>query len=198
MKFEGWALTYWTAAIVLLMSVLILFSYGWNDASFHVAMRSTARTSFCLFFLAFTASSLYRLWPTRSTHWLIQNRRYIGVSFAVSHTVHLALIAIIALAIPQPFLSEQRVAGVVLGTIAYAFIFAMALTSSNRAQTWIGLVKWRALHRTGGYFILLVFTLSYIKHVLINPAFYFPFIVAVITILGLRFAARSRTHRKTS
>ena len=193
MKLEGWALTYWTAVIVLSMSALILFFYGWNDASFHLAMRMTARISFLLFFLAFTASSLNRLWPTKSTQWLRRNRRYIGVSFAVSHTVHLALIVTIAFAIPEPFRSELRVAGLALGAIAYGFIITMALTSSNRAQTWLGRGKWQVLHRTGGYFILLVFTLTYVKHLLTNPAFYSPFIIAVIAILGLRIAARSKT-----
>ncbi len=192
MKFEGWALTYLTAVIVLLVSALIFLFYGWNDASFHLAMRTTARISFLLFFIAFTASSLNRLWPAKSTQWLRRNRRYIGVSFAVSHTVHLALIITIAFAIPEPFRSEQRIAGVVLGTIAYGFIFAMALTSSNRAQTWFGPGKWQALHKTGGYFILLVFTLTYVKHLMTNPAFYSPFIVAVAAILGLRIVARLR------
>jgi sulfoxide reductase heme-binding subunit YedZ len=193
MKFEGWALTYWAAAIVILMSAPILFSLGWNDASFHVAIRATARTSFGLFFFAFTASSLYRLLPFKFTRWLLRNRRYIGVSFAVSHFVHLSLIATIALV----FLSEQNAAQVIFGFPAYCFIMAMALTSSDRAQAWLGLDRWRLLHLVGGYYILLVFSLSFIIHALVEPVFYTPFIIAVIGILGLRAASRRQLRRQT-
>ena len=70
------------------------------------AVRLTARTSVALFLAAFTASALFRLWPNAWTRWQRQNRRYLGVSFAVSHGVHLA--AIFWLKHVQPVEFAQR------------------------------------------------------------------------------------------
>ena len=53
-------------------------------------VRLTARTS-VTFPAAFTAAALFRLWPNAWTRQR-QNRRYLGVAFAVSHGVHLAAI----------------------------------------------------------------------------------------------------------
>src|SRR5262245_20175709 len=57
--------------------------------SWQLAARFTARWSFPLFLLAFTASAWPRLWPGRWTRALVRSRRGVGLGFATAHTVHL-------------------------------------------------------------------------------------------------------------
>jgi hypothetical protein len=38
--------------------------------------------------MAFVAAPLHRLWRTDLSQWLVQNRRFLGLSMAVSHGFH--------------------------------------------------------------------------------------------------------------
>ena len=187
MKFDGWRVTRWASVALLLMVALVLFASGWNEDSLRLVVRSTARTSFGLFLLAFSASSLCRLWPASSTRWMLRNRRYIGVSFAVSHFLHLGALASLALAFPQPFLAEQSMAAVLGGALGYAFIAAMALTSSDGAQAWLGRRWWRRLHLVGSYYVWGIFAQSYLGRAWVDSS-YVPYAVAVAGVLILRAA----------
>ena len=69
---------------------------------------------------------------------MLQNRRWIGLSFASSHGIHLALILAMSLDFPDPFLSEQPAGKWLVGGVAYLLIALMALTSTNAAQRWMG------------------------------------------------------------
>lgn len=184
-RLEGWPITFWAAVAILLMVASIFQAMGWNERSLHVVIRSTAQTSFFLFFLAFTASSLHRLRPSRPTRWLLRNRRYLGVGFAVSHLVHLDALVALGVAYPEPFRSETGVVTLVGGGLAYLFIVAMALTSSDRAQAWLGRRRWRRLHVVGSYYIWALFAQSYLPRAWMDLA-YLPFAVAVIAAVGLR------------
>ncbi|NIU76183.1 MAG: hypothetical protein GWN71_22250, partial [Gammaproteobacteria bacterium] len=45
--------------------------------------------------LAFSASGLRALWRVDATKWLLVNRRYVGVSYAVSHALHAAALVVL-------------------------------------------------------------------------------------------------------
>lgn len=190
-ELHGWALTRWISAALVLMVAAILLTLGWSDSSLHAVVRWTARTSLCLFLLAFSASSLRRLWPVAASGWLLRNRRYLGVGFAVSHLLHLTALGLLAVFFPQPFRSEQSLTAILGGGLAYVFIAAMALTSSDRAQTWLGRRRWRQLHLFGSYVIWIVFAQSYLGRA-VEDLSYLPFAVAVVGALVLRGAASLR------
>jgi DMSO/TMAO reductase YedYZ heme-binding membrane subunit len=58
---------------------------------------------------------------------------------------------------------EQRTPdSLIIGTLVYLMIFAMALTSTNNAVAKMGLVKWKRLHRIGVHSIAFVFVLIYL------------------------------------
>ncbi|MBX9823823.1 MAG: hypothetical protein K2Y27_02390, partial [Xanthobacteraceae bacterium] len=97
-----------------------------------LAIRATARTSLVLFALAFTASALAELIPTEATRWQRRNRRYLGVSFAVSHFIHLGAILALAALDRELFWKLTNVTTIVLAGTAYLFIAAMTATSFNR------------------------------------------------------------------
>ena len=107
MKVDGPRITVWVSGLILLSLAVFLMQAGWSAASIKTGIDATGRSSLLLFSIAFTASSLQSLWRTPLTIWILRNRRWIGLSFAASHFVHLALILAISLCFPEPFLSDQ-------------------------------------------------------------------------------------------
>ena len=154
--FSGWWLVGWTALIVGAMSAAIVSAYGPTQAGMHGVLRATARTSLTLFLAAFVASPLRAAWPSRFADWLVENRRYLGVSFATSHTFHFA--AIIGLTRVSP--ESPPAVVVALGGLGFVFIAAMAATSFDTTAAWLGARRWKRLHTTGVYYLWIVFTLT--------------------------------------
>jgi sulfoxide reductase heme-binding subunit YedZ len=149
------------------------------------AIRLTARTSLVLFTLAFTASAAFRLWPSRFTRWQRQNRRQLGLAFAVSHGVHLVAIIAFARLDPHGFAARTTTGSLLSGSLAYAFIAAMSLTSFDRTAAWLGARRWRILHGAGSYYIWMSFVIAFAKRVPAEPAY----LVGVV-ILGAALGAR--------
>src|SRR5262245_7370659 len=113
----GWPLVGWCTLVVLTMCGVLLGLHGSGEAGLRAVIRGTARTSFVLFIGAFTASALYRLRPAALTRWLLANRRYLGVSFAASHFIHLIFIVLLA-AVSPAFVAGLRMSAVVGGGLA--------------------------------------------------------------------------------
>ena len=185
---NGWPFV-GVAAVAILAAVMaaIAITPDPGEAAARV-VRLTARTSVTLFLAAFTAAALFRLWPNGWTRWQRQNRRYLGVAFAVSHGVHLA--AIFWMQHVQPVEFAQRVNAItwIGGGLAYVFIAAMAATSFDRTAAMIGPRAWKILHTVGSYYIWLIFANSYIGRALAMPE-YIPAAAIVVLALGLRVAA---------
>jgi sulfoxide reductase heme-binding subunit YedZ len=190
--FNRWMITAWAALFIGLMIVAILAAFGADERGLHLVIRSTAQTSFVLFTSAFVASPLLKLWPTSATRWLRANRRYIGVSFAVSHMCH--GVAIIALAVITSGASLE-ISALVGGALVYIIILAMAATSFDRTTRWLGQRAWQRLHSTGMYVLWAVFALAYIGRAF-NSILYLPFALVVIAAIMLRIAARSRSLQR--
>ncbi len=72
---------------------------------------------------------------------MLKNRRYFGIVFAGSHTVHLALIIKFAL---DPINLPPTL---LIGGTAYALLQLMLITSFNAPAAAVGPVAWRRLHR---------------------------------------------------
>jgi DMSO/TMAO reductase YedYZ heme-binding membrane subunit len=173
------------------MIVAILATFGAGERGAHLVIRSTAQTSFVLFTTAFVASPLLKLWPGKATAWLRANRRYIGVSFAVSHLCHGLAILGLAILTSGASLEEAGTTAVVGGSIIYAVILAMAATSFDRTARWIGPRAWHRLHTTGIYLLWLIFALAYVSRAL-NSILDLPFALIVIGAMALRVTAKAR------
>jgi sulfoxide reductase heme-binding subunit YedZ len=90
----GWKLLGLTTALLLAATLIIVWAMGANAETARSLVRLTGRTSLVFFCLAFGAASLARVMPGPLTAWLTANRRYLGLSFVVSHLIHAgALIA---------------------------------------------------------------------------------------------------------
>jgi hypothetical protein len=190
---SGWRLTLWaTLFTAALCSLVFTFTAGGAEG-WSAVIRASAKTSLLFFLTAFVASSLRAIWRTRGTAWLLANRRYIGVSFAASHAIH--LLAIIQVARLDPEFRFDP-ATVIVGGIGYLFLAAMTATSFDRTAAWLGSRRWKALHKTGMYYLWFVFFMTYAQFTPVHPARYGPFALLLIAALALRFAVGYRQWRR--
>jgi methionine sulfoxide reductase heme-binding subunit len=140
------------------MCVAVLAFAGTEEPGVHLLLRSTARTSALLFLVAFLARPLRQLWRSRVSGYLLENRRYFGVSMAVSHLLHgLGILWLIML---LPADQKPHLTTLVFGGLAYVFLAAMVATSSDAAVRKLGRTTWTRLHRTGMWYLWFIFTFT--------------------------------------
>ena len=124
--------------------------------------RYTARLSFFLFLAGYLASPVYELTQNKAADWLRRNRRNAGLSFGLSHTIHLgALIGFLIVANETP-----DAATVIVGGGAYLAMFAMMATSFDGAIRRMGQKNWRRLHKFGAHYLAFVFAFTYTSSLL--------------------------------
>jgi len=186
---RGWSIVGWAALLVGVTVGSILALAGSGEDGLRIVIRATARISVVLFTAAFAARALARAWPTAGTRWMLANRRYLGVSFAVSHVTH--LIAIFALGgwSLAGVVARSAITPVVLGGIGYAFLAAMTATSFDWSAAWLGPRRWSRLHTTGAYWLWSVFFVSFAPRVTQSPL-YWPFAFVLLAALVLRLSDR--------
>jgi hypothetical protein len=186
---DGWPIVGWCALAIALMTAAILAIVGTGEEGIRIVIRGTARTSVVLFGLAFAASSLRRLWPNDVTRWLLANRRYFGVSFAVSHTTHLLAIFALANWSLATFVANSSPATVVLGGLGYLFLAAMTATSFDRTAAWLGARRWQRLHTVGGWYLWFIFLATFAPRVGASLTYALP-TLWMLAVLALRLGAR--------
>jgi methionine sulfoxide reductase heme-binding subunit len=192
---NGWRLTGVLSLLLAAMALYLLSVDGWQADGIRLVIRATARTSLVLFVLAFTASAMVELLPSEATRWQRRNRRYLGVSFAVSHFIHLAAIVSLALVDRVLFWKLTNLGTIVLAGAAYLFIAAMAATSFDRTAAWLGPRKWRLLHLVGGWYIWISFAVAIGKRVPLDR-FYWPMAALIFAAGIVRLAAMWRRNRR--
>jgi methionine sulfoxide reductase heme-binding subunit len=186
---NAWPL--WFAVIAVIGAVtaaMLIMMPGYPGGI--AALRFTARTSFVLFTLAFTASALAKLWPGAMSFWLLRNRRYLGLAFAGSHAIHLAVILTFWNAGLSSYVWSLPLIGFWINVVGYIVIGAMALTSFDLTRRALGPAAWSMLHLAGGYYIWFAFAKSYLPRAFADP-FYWPFAGVLVAILVLRWRART-------
>ena len=190
---NGWPLLALTSSLLLALAIAILAAMPGVDGV-RMLIRATARTSLLFFLPAFVAGAAWRLWPTAFTGWLRTNRRYLGLSFAVSHGIH--ALAIYALMQVDPVLFAQLTNPVtyVTGGLAYAFIIMMSATSFDRSAAWIGPRAWRLLHSAGIYYLWISFIFAFGKRIAQGPFYWFVLAVLVCALV-LRLVAGVKEAR---
>ena len=145
----------------LLMSILAM-AYGWlllpgDEAGLRLMIRTSGRVSLVVFSVAFAAAPVAQWTHRPATIWIRRNRRSLGLFFAWSQLLHLLGLFALGAWYPQDFLPYLGVVTLLGGGLAYFFTFAMAATSSDRAQQAMGFIRWRRLHLVGGWWIWVVF-----------------------------------------
>ncbi len=193
-RLEGPRIVAYATLALTALTAITLEIHGTEEPGIRMMIRLTARTSVVLFTAAFAASSVARVCPRPLTRWMLRNRRYLGLSFAVSHAVH--LLFIIYAAAVAGFLEINTVT-LVGGGLAYMFIAAMAATSFDGAVTWLGRQRWQRLHTIGVYYIWFIFLQSYVPRALESAA-YIPVALLLVGALVLRLAAARLGARRAT
>jgi len=190
---QGWGIVGWSALAVGTMVATIWLVNGLDEQGMRMAIRATARTSCILFLCAFVASALRRMWSTPLSVWLLKNRRYFGVSMAVSHTYH--AIAIFGLWYVTSGAAPKFEPLTRLAILGYIFLIAMTITSFDRPAALLGQRGWKILHTTGMHFFWLAFTVEFSFKIANSTLIYSPFVVLLIAAMVLRLVT-PRRHRK--
>jgi hypothetical protein len=195
---SGWPLVAYATLVVAAIQLAVFALIGTNEEGVRMAIRASARTSLLLFGAAFTASSLYWLAPGVFTRWLLRNRRYLGVSFAASHAIHLAAIVALAYAfdVELPMLTK------VFGGLGYVMIAAMTATSSDAAVELLGARRWSMVHGFGARYVWLVFFLSYLpmpgEQPRLGPALFFLVVLAMPLVRTAAWWKHAPPRRRSS
>ncbi len=155
-------------------------------------IRLTARTSLVLFSLAFVASSLHRLLPSaRWALWIRNNRRFLGLTFLVSHLLHAAMLVRLALLDPVIFDALTTPVSFIAGGTGYAVILLMAASSFEGTRSRLGERAWTRFHSYGSWAIWLFFLINFGKRAAFNWM-YWPAMTIIFVVLAIRLLGRSR------
>lgn len=184
-KRQGWKITYVLVGLSVLWFALVLALNGFNEYAVRANIRWSARFSLICFCLAFGASASDAIFKGAMSKWILIHRRFIGVSFAIIHLIHLFFLLLLHFSFDQIFV-PQAVFEVTLGGLAYLFVVLMLLTSFKFFARHLSKDSWRKLHLIGGYWILIVFTSSMVGRVVGGKYEYLPFAVMVILVWLIR------------
>jgi methionine sulfoxide reductase heme-binding subunit len=166
--------------------------FATDDARY--VIRWTARTSLVMFALAYVARPATQLWPSPLSKRLLRERKWLGDGFAVSHLAHLFAIIAVAVTDWDAFLAARDLT-TLLALVAFAVIFAMAITSIDSVRKAMSKRSWNALHRTGIHLVWVVFVGSYAGRLatsVVGPVA----MVLLVGIAAIRGAAWLRTRSK--
>jgi len=161
-----------------------------DETTIRVAIRATARISFVLFLGAFLGNAFYSLVPAATTRWLNANKDGFTLGFAGSHTVHLSFILALMAAIGR----ENALKGlmVVAFTTGFLLIYGLAADVLFRHRAfWSS--RFEALAH---YYLISLFTVSFTRHAMKEPAFYTPLVLVAVTAIVVRIAAAVRSRRE--
>jgi methionine sulfoxide reductase heme-binding subunit len=180
---SGWNLVAISTLILTILIGSIAIVHGIDESSLRLMIRSTARTSVLLFLATFVATAVRKIYPGKISNWLLANRRYLGLSFAISHFTHALAIIGLAMVASNSIRTDHG------GILGYIFIGLMMLTSFDRPAQFLGHRSWKILHGTGSYYLWIAFLVAFSKRIAGNPGFYAPITIALIMALLLKLGA---------
>ncbi|CAN5512190.1 hypothetical protein BH10PSE6_BH10PSE6_09100 [soil metagenome] len=192
---NGWRLTGLLSLLLVAMSLYFLATHAGDVEGLRLVIRSTARTSLVLFAMAFSAAAMAELMAGSATRWQRRNRRYLGVSFAVSHAIHLVALIALARTDAELFWTLTNPANIALAGTAYVLLAAMTATSFDRTASWLGPRQWRLLHLVGGWYIWISFAVAIGKRLPQGPI-YWAMMALVLAVGIVRLVAMSRRSRR--
>ena len=185
-----------------LVAASLLLVAGSDSDGTELALRTTARVSFVWFMLAFIASPLEEVRPSRVSAWLLRYRRGLGVVFGLSMSIHVGFILrLFALHAPArpPMVTD---ADFLIGIPGLVLVALLTVTSIESIKQRLSPTAWQRLHTTGIWVVWAIFLLCLIDSVgrktTAHPVLaYYTFIAVLLAGVGLRLAA-ARRRRATA
>ena len=105
-------------------------------------------------YVAFAASAIQALLPGVFSRWLLRNRKYLGLCFALGMAWQAFFILWMVIVHTDYYVNEVYVLrDVIEGVAGYIFLLAMTVTSFPWGRRWLRSDRWRMLHLSGIYFL---------------------------------------------
>jgi len=163
-------------------------------------IQFTVRCAVPLVYVVFAASALQVLFPSPFGRWLLLNRKYVGLSFAVAMGWQLLFILWLVGIHTEHYVEQvYLLSDAIEGVAGYTFLLAMVLTSFKFGRSRLSGKQWKLLHRTAIYYIwayawsVYWFDLFYYDNpVLIDYVYYWAGFLA----WGLRMCAWSKKQMR--
>lgn len=184
-KLQNWNIVILVLGLSILLYASFLFFIGFTEDGVRACIASSAKISFSFFCMAFADSSLYYVWKAPLSKWLLANRKYLGITFAISHLLHLGFLLILQ-QVFHPVFDLAANTSLFAGGVAYLFAVFMLITSFDRFAKLLSPQQWKWLHTIGGYWIWSIFLSTYSKRVLKGEWLILPMVVVLAIVLGLR------------
>ncbi len=179
-----WSLVKLIVLASVIYFVQLFYFNGFNEESTRQAIRISARIAVVLFSMAFGASALHWFVKHPFTWWMRMNRKYLGVSFAILHLIHLCFLLILQQNF-HPVFNMAKTISLLGGGLAYVFLIVMLLTSFQRFSKYLSPKNWTILHTAGGYWIWFIFIRSYWKRAMTESE-YIPIVVMLVGMVLIR------------
>lgn len=117
-------------------------------------IQFTVRCAVPLVYVVFAASALQVLFPSPFGRWLLRNRKYVGLSFAVAMGWQLLFILWLVGIHTEHYVEQvYLLSDAIEGVAGYTFLLAMVLTSFKFGRSRLSAKQWKLLHRTAIYYI---------------------------------------------
>ncbi len=181
---RGWRIPIISVSVSILLFIYLVSTYGYVEESIRISIRLSARISFIFFCTAFSASGIQYVWKGPFTFWLLMNRKFMGITFAIIHLIHLGLLAILQLEF-HPVFEMADTTSLLGGGGAYVFVVVMLVTSFDNVKSKISNQMWKGIHTVGAYWIAGVFFVSYAKRA-VDEWDYVPLLTLLIVALIFR------------
>ena len=152
---NGWRL-FWLISIP--MSVVMVFAVmgidmSTGDGVSHMIGYSV-RWAVPFIYLVVAASAAPVLFPGSLSTWLLRNRKYIGMCFAVAMAWQGLFIFMMSSFFRDYYFEEIfYLRDELEGSTGYIFLTAMVLTSFQFGRKYLSPTQWKLLHRSGVYFL---------------------------------------------
>ena len=152
---NGWALFFFISLLISFATIIEMAQTGLatpQDVSHMISY--SVRFAVPIIFLIVGISALQRLFPGPIPAWLLRNRRYIGLSFAVAMAWQGAFIFLMSNFNREYYFEEIfYLRDELEGSTGYIFLTAMVLTSFRFGRKWLTPRQWNVLHTTALYFL---------------------------------------------
>lgn len=151
----GWNL-FWLVSVP--MSVAMVIELLGTDMSTAPGVSHmigfSVRWAVPFIYLVVAASALPVLFPGSFATWLLRNRKYIGMCFAVAMAWQGAFIFLMSNFYREYYFEEiYYLRDELEGSTGYIFLTAMVLTSFRFGRKYLTQKQWKLLHRSGIYFL---------------------------------------------
>lgn len=156
--FSKWNIVYAAVAVSAILTVVTLAMYGIEKQGIINWLDATGRAGMITFTAAFIASPLHQLFPSPFSRWLLKNR--------LQHLLFHLPAVIWFFSIAQVAINKI----VIIAGLGFVIVIPMLITSFNKPMKWMGALKWKILHRTGMYNLMLVFIISFWPGISGNPS----------------------------